>query len=82
MGTADRIYRSVGKSVAASRPGALLKALRPQQWIKNGLVFLPFMFAIRQAWSLDDLGPGSRLDRSFVGGVCCFLCTVGGCISF
>ena len=30
---------------------AVLKSLRPQQWIKNALVFLPFMFAIRQAWS-------------------------------
>ena len=57
MGTADKIYRSVGQSLAASRLGALLKALRPQQWIKNGLVFLPFMFAIRQAWSPDDLDP-------------------------
>ena len=57
MGTADKNYRSIGQSVAASRPGALLVALRPQQWIKNGLVFLPFMFAIRQAWSLDDLDP-------------------------
>ena len=32
-------------------------ALRPQQWIKNALVFLPFMFSIREAWSLDDLDP-------------------------
>ena len=32
-------------------------ALRPQQWIKNALVFLPFLFAIGQAWSLDDLDP-------------------------
>ena len=57
MGTTDKLYKSVGQSVVASRPGALLQALRPQQWIKNGLVFLPFMFAIRQAWSLDDLDP-------------------------
>lgn len=57
MKTSDRIYRSVGRGVAASRLGALLRALRPQQWIKNGLVFLPFMFAIRQVWSMDDLDP-------------------------
>ncbi len=36
---------------------SILKALRPQQWVKNGLVFLPFMFAIQQAWSPDDLDP-------------------------
>ena len=57
MGTADKIYKSVGQSLVAIRLWALLKSLRPQQWIKNGLVFLPFMFAIRQAWSLDDLDP-------------------------
>ena len=57
MGTAEKIYKSVGQSVDAIRPRALLKSLRPQQWIKNGLVFVPFMFAIGQAWSLDDLDP-------------------------
>ena len=43
----------------AIRPGALLRAVRPQQWIKNGLVFLPFVFSEGQevAWSLDHLGP-------------------------
>lgn len=36
---------------------ALLQALRPLQWVKNGLVFLPFVFAVDVAWSTDDLGP-------------------------
>jgi len=36
---------------------ALLKALRPLQWVKNGLVFMPFVFAVDVAWSTDDLGP-------------------------
>ena len=57
MGAAEKIYRSVGHSVVAIALRALLKSLRPQQWIKNGLVFLPFMFAIGQAWSLDNLDP-------------------------
>ena len=58
MSTAEKIYKSLEReSVVAIRLRALLKSLRPQQWIKNGLVFLPFMFAIRQAWSLDDLDP-------------------------
>ena len=57
MGAAEKIYKSVGQSVVAISLWALLKSLRPQQWIKNGLVFLPFMFAIGQAWSLDDLDP-------------------------
>jgi 4-hydroxybenzoate polyprenyltransferase len=29
---------------------ALLRALRPKQWLKNGIVFLAFVFTIRQAW--------------------------------
>ena len=39
----------------AFSPMALLKALRPLQWVKNGLVFLPFVFAVDIAWSTDDL---------------------------
>ncbi len=37
-------------------PTALVKTMRPLQWVKNGLVFLPFVFAIDVAWSVDDLG--------------------------
>ncbi len=61
MGTSDKFYKSISNSVAATGPAALVKALRPQQWIKNALVFLPFMFAIRQAWSLDNLDPVPEL---------------------
>ena len=42
-------------------PIALLKALRPLQWVKNGLVFLPFVFAVDLVWSADDLGPVPEL---------------------
>ena len=31
----------------------LLLLLRPLQWAKNGLVFLPFLFAVDIAWSVD-----------------------------
>lgn len=34
---------------------ALLTALRPRQWIKNGLVFLPFLFAVDLAWNPSAL---------------------------
>ena len=34
---------------------ALLRALRPRQWIKNGLVFLAFLFAIDLAWTPSEL---------------------------
>ena len=42
-------------------PLALLKALRPLQWVKNGLVFLPFVFAVDIAWSTDNLDPVPEL---------------------
>ncbi len=31
------------------------RLLRPLQWVKNGLIFLPFLFAIDIAWATDDL---------------------------
>ena len=31
----------------------VLRLLRPLQWVKNGLVFLPFLFAFDVAWTLD-----------------------------
>ncbi len=33
---------------------ALVRALRPRQWIKNGLVFLPFLFAVNLAWTPSE----------------------------
>ena len=35
----------------------LARAMRPHQWIKNLLIFLPFLFAVRVAWSPNDLDP-------------------------
>ena len=31
------------------------RLLRPLQWVKNGLVFLPFLFAVDIAWAVDGL---------------------------
>ncbi len=36
---------------------AHVKALRPKQWIKNSLLFLPLLFAINGVWSLENLEP-------------------------
>ncbi|PKB58857.1 MAG: decaprenyl-phosphate phosphoribosyltransferase [SAR202 cluster bacterium Casp-Chloro-G2] len=49
------------ETAPALSPVALLKALRPLQWVKNGLVFLPFVFAVDVAWSTDDLSPVPEL---------------------
>ena len=39
------------------------RLLRPLQWVKNGLVFLPFLFAVDVAWSVESAGdvPGLLL---------------------
>lgn len=53
----------------------LLRAMRPLQWVKNGLVFLPFLFAIDLAWSVDDLAaiPGMLLRLVAAGAAFCAL---------
>ena len=40
---------------SGSSLAALFRALRPRQWVKNGLVFLPFLFAVDLAWTPGDL---------------------------
>ena len=57
MSGADEIDNSVSPGALALSPVALLKALRPLQWVKNGLVFMPFVFVVDVAWSTDDLDP-------------------------
>ena len=55
MSTADKYDQPARDQRFLANPAALLRALRPHQWIKNGLVFLPFVFSVRVAWSLDNL---------------------------
>ncbi len=45
------------------RAAAVARALRPRQWVKNGLVFLPLVFAVDVAWQPDNLAtvPGLLL---------------------
>jgi hypothetical protein len=35
-------------------PVALLRAMRPTQWLKNGLVFLALVFSVGHAWQLQE----------------------------
>ena len=58
MGTQGKSSGSwAGFTGAIPRGASLFMATRPRQWIKNGLVFLPFLFAVRIAWAPDNLSP-------------------------
>lgn len=57
MGTAENLDNTTNRGALAFQPKALVRALRPLQWVKNGIVFLPFVFAIDGVWSTDDLDP-------------------------
>ena len=57
----------------------LLKALRPRQWVKNLLVFLPLLFAVDLAWTPDDLTAlGPHLVR--LAALAVAFCAVAGAI--
>jgi len=57
METSNKLLDTVEGSAASLNPVHLVKSLRPKQWIKNFLVFLPFVFAVKVAWDLDNLDP-------------------------
>ncbi|WP_322797017.1 decaprenyl-phosphate phosphoribosyltransferase [Tepidiforma sp.] len=41
-------------TAAGGGPGALLRAMRPYQWPKNGVVFAALVFSAGEAWQPDD----------------------------
>ncbi len=59
-----------------------LEALRPKQWIKNGLVFLPLLFAIDLVWAPDNLGPLPGLLLNLLGLFAAFCLTASGIYLF
>ena len=55
-------------SVSLTKPVSLLrhlryvlKAIRPRQWTKNGIVFMAFIFSINQEWLPDDVSTWDHL---------------------
>ena len=75
MGTSDDLGGKAMTRVFAVQPWALLLALRPQQWVKNGLVFLPLVFAI----NVPGLDPSPRLVLE-LGVVFLAFCATSGAI--
>src|SRR6266540_3831006 len=56
------------RSASIARPGSLvrhlrylLKAMRPRQWSKNGIVFIALIFSVNQYWQPDDPGSWDHL---------------------
>ena len=45
-----------GHGALTGLPVAFFQSFRLLQWVKNGLVFLPLVFAIDVAWSMDSAG--------------------------
>ena len=35
---------------------SLLRAMRPRQWAKNGIIYLAFIFTINERWDLGEWG--------------------------
>ena len=77
MSTTDDLGEKAVIREFAVQPWALVLALRPQQWVKNGLVFLPLVFAINVAWDLNDLDPLPRLILELVVVFLAFCATSG-----
>lgn len=67
---------------AAPRPASLLalvRSLRPRQWVKNGLIFLPLLFSIDLAWSPSDLASLAELLLRVIGASAAF-CALSGAV--
>lgn len=41
--------------------GSLLRAMRPRQWAKNGIIYFAFVFSINQRWEFGQLGESLEL---------------------
>ncbi len=54
-------------------PLAILRLLRPAQWSKNGLLFIPFVFSLNLHWDLDDPVAAGTLFLRVVAGVLIFI---------
>ena len=61
MSIADEMVKVTGAEVASRSLAAHLKALRPKQWVKNLLVFVPLLFAVNEVWTPSDLTPQPNL---------------------
>ena len=57
---------------------AAILSMRPIQWSKSVLVFLPLAFSIEERWSFDDLELGELFLRALAGAI--IFCALSGAI--
>ena len=61
----------------ARTASAIVRAMRPRQWTKNLLVFLPLLFTVNELWTLDEPGATWGLFGR-VGAAFALLCAASG----
>jgi len=57
----DRLPPETRSEGVVAHLGYVLRAMRPRQWTKNGIVFLALVFSVNQQYQIDD--PGSWVPR-------------------
>jgi 4-hydroxybenzoate polyprenyltransferase len=67
----ERAVAEVRRSDAFSQLRYIVRAIRPRQWTKNGIVFLAFVFAVGQQYHLSEPSTwGSKVLELLVAFVC------------
>jgi len=61
LATAEKPGKIAGETRLPETVLALARAMRPHQWVKNLLIFLPFVFAVGVVWSLSSLDQAPEL---------------------
>jgi 4-hydroxybenzoate polyprenyltransferase len=66
----DSVASGGQRAAVTARPAALplqltyiIKSMRPKQWVKNGIVFMAFIFSVNQEWTPEKV---STWDHMFV----------------
>ncbi len=64
MGSPNRVGKGIVLEGWGAQMPALLASVRPKQWTKNLIIFLPVAFTLNLSWDPEDLGEvGSLLGR-------------------
>ncbi|MGH2602202.1 MAG: UbiA family prenyltransferase, partial [Dehalococcoidia bacterium] len=69
-----RVPRTEAAAQASRRLPPLLVAMRPRQWLKNGLVFLALLFSVNESWHPRDLSSWAPLLGNSILAFIAFTC--------